>query len=122
MRKVLAIVVAMFFVFSLASVAGAAEKGMYTKGQVYSVRGPILAVDSSAKMLTVKSMESSKSPSEIWKGDMTFVTSDDTKIVMGKKVETFQDLKAGEKVVVKFHEKDGKYIADSVRISAEKHG
>ncbi len=122
MRKILAIVVAMFFVFSLASVVGAAENGMYTKDQVYSVRGPILAVDSAAKTLTVKSIEPSRSPSTRWKGDITFVTNDDTKIAMGKKAETFQDLKAGEKVAVKFHEKDGKYIADSVRIGAEKHG
>ena len=122
MRKLLAIVVAMLFVFSLASVAGAAEKGMYTKDQIYSVRGPVLAVDPSAKTLTVKSIEPSRSPSTRWKGDITFVTSDDTKIAMGKKVETFQDLKAGEEVVVKFHEVAGKYIADSVLIGSEKHG
>lgn len=41
---------------------------------------------------------------------------------MDKKVGTFQDPKTGEKIVVKFHEKDGKYIADTVRIGAEKHG
>ncbi len=122
MRKILAIIAAMFFALSLVSVAGAAEKQMYTKDQIYSVRGPVLAVDSAAKTLTVKSIELSKSPSRRWKGDITFITDDSTKIVMGKKSETFQDLKAGEKVMVKFHEKDGKYIADTVRISASKQG
>lgn len=122
MEKFLAILVAMFFVFSLVSVAGAAEKQMYSKDQMYSVRGPVLAVDAAAKTLTVKSIERDKSPSLRWKGDITFITGDNTKFAMGKKVETFQDLKAGEKVLVKFHEKDGKYIADTVRITSEKHG
>ena len=122
MRKILAIIVAMFFALSLVSVAGAAEKEMYTKDEVYSISGSVLAVDSAAKTLIVKSMEPSKSPSFRWKCDITFVTDDNTKIVMGEKVETFQDLKAGEKAVVEFHEKDGKYIADTIRISAEEHG
>lgn len=122
MRKMLALAVALFFVFSLVSVAGAAEKQMYTKDQIYSVSGSVLAVDASAKTLTVRSKEPSRSPSLRWKGDITFITDDNTKIAAGKKAEAFQDLKAGEKVMVKFHEKDGKYIADTVRIAAEKHG
>jgi len=122
MERILAIAIALFFVLSIASVAGAAEKEMYTKDQIYSVSGPVLAVDAAAKTLTVKSIEPSESPSLRWKGNMTFVTDDNTKIGMGEKIETLQDLKAGEKVVVEFHEKDGKYIADTVRIAAEEHG
>ena len=122
MKKILAIIAAMFLALSLVSVAGAAEKQMYMKDQLYSVSGPVLAVDAAAKTLTVKSIEPSESPSLRWKGDITFATDSNTKIVMGEKVETFQDLKAGEKAVVEFHEKDGKYIADTIRISAEEHG
>ncbi len=122
MRKILAITMALFFAFSLVSFAAAADKEMYTKGEIYSVSGPVLALDSAAKTLTVKSIERTKSPAIRWKGEMTFITDDSTKISMGKKAETFQDLKTGEKVVVRFHEKDGKYIADSVRVSGEKHG
>ncbi len=122
MRKILALAVTMLFVLSLASVGLAAEKGMYSKQQMFSISGPVVSVDSTAKTLTVKSVEKSKSPSLRWKGDMTFITNDNTKIAMGKKAETFQDLKAGEKVLVRFHEQDGKYIADTVRISGEKHG
>ncbi len=122
MRKILAMIAAMFFAFSLVSIAGAAEKQMYSKEQMYSISGPVVSVDSTARTLTVKSIEKSKSPSLRWKGDMTFITDDNTKIAMGKKSETLQDLKAGEKVAVKFHEKDGKYIADTVLISAAKRG
>ncbi len=60
MRKILAIVIA-FFLFSLAGSKSAAENEMYAKDQIYSVRGPILAVDSDGKTLTVKSMESDRS-------------------------------------------------------------
>ncbi len=122
MRRILAMAVALVFVFSLVSVVGAAEKQVYTKDDIYSVRGPVLSVDGAAKTLTVKSIERTKSPAIRWKGDMTFLTGENTKFAMGKKAESFQDLKAGEKVIVKFHEKDGKYIADIVRIAAEKHG
>lgn len=122
MEKIIAMVSALLFVFSLATVGIAAEKHMYSKEQIYSVRGPVLAVDFAAKTLTVKSVERSKSPSTIWKGDMTFSINDDTKVAMGKKVETFQYLKPGEKVTVKFHGKDGKYIADTIRIADGSHG
>ena len=111
MKKILIVVVAMFFVVSLAMVALAAD-------QMYSLKGPVLSVDSGAKTVTVHSVEGVKeAANNRWKGDVTFATDDMTKISMGKRHKTLKAIKAGQEVEVMFHEKDGKPVADKIMIS-----
>jgi Cu/Ag efflux protein CusF len=114
MKQLLTVGVAMIFVVSLAMVAIAAD-------QVYSLKGPVLSVDSKAKTVTVHSIEGvTAAANNIWKGDVTFTTDKKTKISMHKKNKTFKAIKAGQEVEVMFHEKDGKHVADKIMISAEK--
>ncbi len=109
-RRLAAITIALFFAMSLASVALAKE---------YSLKGEVLSIDTAAKTLTVKAINSAVSSPTRFKGDIPFVTSDMTKVTMGKKHETLANLKAGDMVKVKFHEKNGKDIADRIVISSE---
>ncbi len=102
--------IALFFVMSLASVAVAKE---------YSVKGEVLSIDTAAKTVTVKTINSTLSSPVRFKGDIPFMTNDMTKVTMGKKKETLASLKTGDMVKVKFHEKDGKDIADHILISSE---
>ncbi len=114
MKKLLTVGVAMIFVVSLAMVAIAAD-------QMYSLKGPVLSVDSKAKTVTVRSVEGvTEAANNIWKGDVTFATDKMTKISMDKKHKTFKAIKKGQEVEVIFHEKNGKHIADKIMISAEK--
>jgi cytochrome c oxidase assembly protein Cox11 len=110
MRKYVVIVLALFFAVAMAGVA-IAEKEMY------SVNGPVLSVDSKAKTLTVKATETTVAPPTRWKGEVTFMTDKMTKISLGKKSGKFKDIKVGDNVEVKFHEKDRKTIADQITIA-----
>ena len=116
MKTILTVVVAMFFVASVATVAIATE-------QMYSLKGPVLSVDSGAKTVTVHSVEGvTAAANNRWKGDITFATGKMTKISMDKKHETFKALKTGQDVEVMFHEKDGKHVADKIIITSPKKG
>ncbi|MGO9379055.1 MAG: hypothetical protein ACLP29_10970 [Dissulfurispiraceae bacterium] len=113
MKKILTVVVAMLFVVSLAMVASAAE--------MYSLKGSVVKVDSSAMTVTVKSVEGVKEAADNrWKGEIPFATDTMTKISMGKATKTFEDIKVGQKVKVKFHEKDGNPVADKIMIYSHK--
>src|SRR5271169_1105205 len=113
MKKILTVVVAMFFIVSFAMVATSAEK--------YSLKGSVVSVDAGAKTVTVKSIEGVKEAADNrWKGDITFATDTMTKISMGKESKTFEDLKAGQKVKVNFHEKDGNPVAYKIMIMHSK--
>jgi Cu/Ag efflux protein CusF len=114
MKKILTVVVAMFFVVSLTMVAFAAD-------QMYSLKGPVVSVDSGAKTVTVNSTEGVKeAANNIWKGEVTFATGKMTKISMGKRHKTLKAIKTGQEVEVMFHEKDGKHVADKIMISSGK--
>jgi cell division protein YceG involved in septum cleavage len=115
MKKALTICLALILVISVTLVAVAAKKEMY------SLKGPVLSVDAAAKTVTVHSVEGVKAAADNrWKGDVTFATNDMTKIRMHKEKKTFDDLKAGQNVQVKFHEIDGKNIAVEIMIMPEK--
>ena len=80
--------------------------------KVKQVTGAVAAVDAKAKTVTVKAK----------KGDVTAMVDDKTKIMMGKDVKTLADVKAGDKVTVKYSETDGKMTAKSIAIKpAEKN-
>jgi hypothetical protein len=114
MKKILTTVITMVFVVSFAIVTTAAE-------QTYSLKGPVVSVDSKAKTVTVNSIEGVTTAADnIWKGEVTFVTDKKTKISMDKKKKTFKDIKAGQDVAVEFHKKDGKLIANQIMITSGK--
>jgi len=105
-KKIMALTIVLVFVTSLAAVAVAEE--------TYSLKGGIVSVDPTAKTLTVKAVNTTISSPTRFKGEVTLVTDDMTKITMGKKKEGFDGLKVGEKVKVMFYEKDGKDIANHI--------
>ncbi len=124
MKKAIAIIVAVLFVFALTSISFAAEKKVTpapaekkeaapTKTEektspekVMSVTGNVVAVDAKAMTLTVKGK----------KGDVALSTNDKTTVKMGKDKKTLADVKVGDKVKVKYTEVDGKNVAKSVII------
>ncbi len=108
-RKITAMTIAIFFVMSLVGVAAA-------KG-TYSVKGEVLSVDTAAKTVTVKTINSAVSSPIRFKGDIPFLTNDMTKVSLGKKHESLGEIKQGDMVKVVFHEDNGKQIADRIMLN-----
>jgi ribosomal protein S1 len=124
MKKTIAIIVAVLFVFALTSISFAAEKKAApapvekkeaapvkaeekkAPEKVMSVTGDVVAVDAKAMTLTVKGK----------KGDVALSTNDKTTVKMGKEKKALADVKVGDKVKVKYTEVDGKNIAKSIAI------
>jgi len=118
MKKTIAVVLSLIFILAVTSVTFAAEKAAApapapekkmeaahaTKAVEKHVKGDITAVDAKAMTITVKGK----------KGDVTVTVDDKTDIKIGKEKKTIADLKAGEKVIIKYHEADGKNTAKSV--------
>lgn len=129
MKKAIAIFVAVLFVFAMASVSFAAEEKKAApapapaekkmepavKAKVKQVSGDVKAVDIKAMTITVTKMMKGKA-------EETMITvGDKTKIMMGKEKKALADVKAGDKVTVKYTEAEGKNMAKSVAIhEAEK--
>ncbi|GAQ94358.1 hypothetical protein TAGGR_1538 [Thermodesulfovibrio aggregans] len=117
MKKILAVVMALVFAFTVtaafaeqpaakpaepakkAEPAKPAEKPA-KKEKVKQITGEVTAVDTVGKTITVKSK----------KQELTIGVTD----------EQIKDVKAGDKVVVKYTEKDGKLTAKSVKKVAPK--
>ncbi|MEW6419249.1 MAG: DUF5666 domain-containing protein [Nitrospirota bacterium] len=121
MKKAIAIIVAVLFVFSFAGLSFATEKAAEKaapakaeetkaaeKPKVKMVTGEVKAVDAKAKTLTVKGK----------KADVTVTCDDKTKIMMGKEKKTLADVMTGDKVTVKYTEAEGKNVAKSISIKA----
>jgi Cu/Ag efflux protein CusF len=70
------------------------------------IMGEVTAVDAAAGTITVKHK----------KGDVTISVDAKTKIMAGKEKKAIEDVKAGEKVTVKYKEEDGKNVATGVFI------
>jgi hypothetical protein len=119
MKKTLAIIVSIIFVLSFAGLSFAADKAVEKKAEpvkaekkapameekkapakVKQVTGDVSAVDAKAKTITVKGK----------KGDVVIAADD----------KMMADIKAGDKVVVKYTEADGKNTAKSVKKAAAK--
>ncbi|MEW6214978.1 MAG: hypothetical protein AB1478_07250 [Nitrospirota bacterium] len=125
MKKAIAIIVAVLFVFVITSVSFAVEEKKAApapaekkaepakpaeKPKVKVVTGEVKAVDAVAKTITVAKKVKGKV-------EETVVTVDDkTKITLGKEKKTLADVKAGDKVTVKYTQVDGKNVAKSVAI------
>ena len=112
MKKVIAIVVAMLFVLSVAGLSFAAEKAATAApaekaapvkaekkapAKVKHLTGEVVAVDAKAKTLTVKGK----------KADVALSVDD-------KAAAKLADVKVGDKVTVKYKETDGKNVATSI--------
>ncbi len=107
MKKAIVVVLSLMFVFALTSISFAAEK----KEAVKHVTGEVVAVDATAKTVSVKD----------GKHDVVVSVDDKTKISAGKEAKTLADVKAGEMVSVKYTEVGGKNTAESIDIHAAKH-
>ena len=73
------------------------------------VRGVVTKVDEAAKEVIVKGK----------KGEMTFATNNDTKIMQGKKELNLSELKAKEHVTVSYMKEGGQMIAQSIHVSSK---
>jgi len=108
MKKAIAIIVSVLFVFAITSLSFAAaekkaapmaaEKKAVAK--VKTVTGEVTMVDTKGKTITVKGK----------KGD----------VVIGVDEKMMADVKAGDKVVAKYTEADGKNTAKSVKKAVAK--
>lgn len=119
MKKTIAIVLSLLFILTVASVTFAtdtkeaatekkAEAGHAAKAK--HVTGEVTAVDVKAETLTVKGE----------KGDVTVKADAKTHIMIGKDKKSLADIKAGDKVTVKYHEADGKNTAVRIEEPAKK--
>jgi len=124
MKKIIAIVLSLIFVFAVTSVTFAAEKkeaapaaekkaapaaekkeaAPAKKSAPKQATGEVTAIDAKANTITVKAK----------KGDVTVGTDDKTKVM--PKGKAIADVKVGDKVKVVYTEADGKNTAKSVTI------
>lgn len=120
MKKVIAIVLSVIFIFAFATLTIAAEEkkaaapaekkeAAPAKGKKGTVTGEVMAIDAKANTLTVKGPK---------KGDVAVTVTDKTKITAGKDAKTMADIKAGDKVKVAYTEAEGKNTANSINIEA----
>jgi len=82
--------------------------------------GAIAAVNAMAKTFDVKKMVTVKGKKQ--EKVMTFTTTDKTKIMKGKEMKAFADLKAGMDVFVEYTVEAGKNVAAMVKIATPKGG
>ena len=78
------------------------------KAGVLQTSGEVVSVDSATRTVTITSKM----------GSMTFTVDDKTKIVIGKKGKTLEDLKPGDKLKVTYNETGGKNVAQRITVSA----
>ena len=123
MKKTIAIVLSLVLMFAFTAVTFAAEKAApaapaekaapakaekKAPAKVKQVSGEVAAVDAKANTLTVKGK----------KGDVMVNADDKTSVKVGKEKKSLADVKAGDKVTVKYAETDGKNVAKSILVSA----
>ncbi len=99
--ELLVLAIAAVFVVSYINQAIAKEKMLTMSGQVTSV-------DNAAKTLTVKGKTR----------EATIAWDQMTQVTMGKEKKALDDLRAGDKVKVTYHEKENKLVANSILIKS----
>jgi hypothetical protein len=121
MKKAIAVVLSVMFVFALTTATFAAEKKEMTEKKEMAaekkaekkkvahkqITGEVTAVDAKANTITVKSK----------KAEVTVTVDDKTKFM--PKGKTIADVAAGEKVMVKYTEAEGTNTAKSVKVMAK---
>ena len=85
----------------------------FAQGKNYSLNndftGKVTSVDFLSKKLTATSTDPLL-------GGSTFAMGDLTKVTMCGQLKTVQDIKAGEKVTITYHETNGKLYADAIEL------
>lgn len=76
------------------------------KGKMTSIKGEITEIDTAGNVKVKEKDE-----------EITISVTDKTIITAGKIKRAFSDLKAGDKIVAKFTEEDGKRVARSIRVA-----
>ncbi|HSB32578.1 MAG TPA: hypothetical protein VLD55_13330 [Candidatus Sulfobium mesophilum] len=102
MKKAIAIVLSLMFIFALTSVTFAAEKKeapakaekKETAAKMKKVTGEVTAVDAKANTMTVKK----------GKKETAITVDEKTKIMVGKEKKALADVKVGDKVTVHYAE------------------
>lgn len=107
--SILAVIAAVLFVMSLANPAIAEEK-------MSTLNGEVVAVDSYANTLTVRSSEPIPSFAPGMTGGYTFTADKMTRVTSCAQNKALGDIGVGEKVTVTYHERDGKLFADAVEL------
>ncbi len=127
MKKTVSIIVSLLFTLSVLSISFAAEKVAEQRGTVPAkaeekatatqapaivkqVTGDVKGVDVKAKTITVTKKKGDKIVEAV------LIVDDKTKIMSGKEQKKFADVKAGDKVRIKYSEVDGKNMAKSIQI------
>ncbi|MCL5022308.1 MAG: hypothetical protein M1497_02885 [Nitrospirae bacterium] len=117
MKKMIALVVPVLCVLSLAGLSFAAEKAeapakaeKKAPVKVNQVVGEVAAVDASAKTLTVKGR----------RGEVTVSADDKTVVRVGREKKTLADVKVGDRAMVRYTEADGKNMASIIGIMAKR--
>lgn len=78
--------------------------------KVQQITGEVTAINTNAMTMTVTKKMRSKVL------DVVVTVNDETKIMIGKGKRTFADVKAGDKVIIKYREVDGKNVTQSIAI------
>ncbi|MCG3115677.1 MAG: DUF5666 domain-containing protein [Candidatus Manganitrophus sp. SA1] len=115
MRKAIAVVLSLLCagLFAAASVAAEEAAGdeksavAAQKGRMTSIKGEITEIDPTGSHVKVKEKNQ----------EVTISVTDNTIITAGKIKRTLADLKAGDQVVARFTEEDGRKIARSIRVA-----
>ncbi|HCC68292.1 MAG TPA: hypothetical protein DEP99_00160 [Nitrospiraceae bacterium] len=114
MKKAIALVVSLILVVAFGTVVMAqqekapAEKKAPAKAR--QVTGEVIAIDAKANTVTVRGR----------KGDVVISVDDKTRIALDKEKKTIADIKAGDRIRVRFTEVDKKNVARSIVIVAQK--
>ena len=108
MKRMLIMVVALFFVAALAGAALAQGRDYPLN---YDFKGQVMSVDVLSKKLTAES-------NDPLMGASTFNMDDITRVTMCGQLKSVQDIKVGEKVTVKYHEDNGELHADAIDLPA----
>ncbi|MCG3113568.1 MAG: DUF5666 domain-containing protein [Candidatus Manganitrophus sp. SB1] len=115
MRKAIAVVFSLLCAGLFATVSVMAEEAAggekpaisAQKGKMTSIKGEITEIDPAGSHVKVKEKNQ----------EITISVTDNTVITAGKIKRTLADLKAGDQVVARFTEEDGKKIARSIRVA-----
>ena len=100
--SVLLLLATVLFVMSFATAASAAP---------FTITGQIVSIDKGAKILTVDS--------GMTKEHLVLALGDGAAIMSGSRPVPFNDLKIGDRVTVRYHQKsDGDYVAEDIALIA----
>lgn len=94
----------MLFACAMVSSAVAAQKKMGNTPAAKHVTAEVVSVDATAKTITVKEKDK----------EMTFTLAETATIKIQGKASSLDQLKAGDKIQIKYTEKDGAQIAQEI--------